>query len=144
MKRMPDPNHFSSIGWIIVGIAALCMAFNQIDDFVKRRQGRDGERTLMNVPLEVKAATEFVAKHLFDKHVEHNTSTHNEMFQTTRQIETKLREEFKEDVDALHEKTGHIAEDVAGLKAATVLQNQQLASIVATQNQILQRLPRKA
>jgi hypothetical protein len=35
---MPSPNSFESLGWLVVGLAALCVAINQIDDFFERRK----------------------------------------------------------------------------------------------------------
>lgn len=39
---LPPPNSFESIGWLVVGLAALCVAINQIDDFFERRKPRVG------------------------------------------------------------------------------------------------------
>jgi hypothetical protein len=39
---MLPPNSFESIGWLVVGLAALCVAINQIDDFFDRRKPRVG------------------------------------------------------------------------------------------------------
>lgn len=39
---MPLPTSYESIGWLVVGLAALCVAINQIDDFFERRKPRAG------------------------------------------------------------------------------------------------------
>ena len=39
---LPPPNSFEAIGWLVVGLAALCVAINQIDDFFERRKPRAG------------------------------------------------------------------------------------------------------
>ena len=39
---MIAPDSFQGIGWLVVGLAALCVAINQIDDFFERRKPRVG------------------------------------------------------------------------------------------------------
>jgi len=36
------PTSFQAIGWLVVGLASLCVAINQIDDFFERRKPRAG------------------------------------------------------------------------------------------------------
>jgi hypothetical protein len=36
------PGSYESIGWLVVGLAALCVAINQIDDFFERRKPKPG------------------------------------------------------------------------------------------------------
>ena len=37
------PTSFEAIGWLVVGLAALCVAINQIDDFFERRKTKPGK-----------------------------------------------------------------------------------------------------
>lgn len=37
-----DPTSYEGIGWLVVGLAALCTSINQIDDFFERRKPREG------------------------------------------------------------------------------------------------------
>jgi hypothetical protein len=39
---MPFPNTYESIGWLVVGLASLCVAINHIDEFFERRKPREG------------------------------------------------------------------------------------------------------
>lgn len=39
---MIAPDSFQGIGWLVVALAALCVAINQIDDFFDRRKPRMG------------------------------------------------------------------------------------------------------
>jgi hypothetical protein len=39
---LPPPNSYEAIGWLIVGLASLCVAINQIDDFFERKKPRAG------------------------------------------------------------------------------------------------------
>jgi hypothetical protein len=126
---MPDPNHFSSVGWIILSLAALAMAFNQIDDFVKRRQGKDGDRMVGPQPFEIKAATEYLHKHEFVEHAKHNTNTHNAMFSALRASEEKQAVNLKNDLAAIRSEVTEMGKQVAAIDSAMELQNQQLARI---------------
>lgn len=39
---LPPPNSYEAIGWLIVGLASVCVAINQIDDFFERKKPRVG------------------------------------------------------------------------------------------------------
>ena len=39
---MLNPTSFDGIGWLVVALASLCVAINQIDDFFERRKPRVG------------------------------------------------------------------------------------------------------
>jgi hypothetical protein len=39
---MFPPDSYQAIGWLVVGLASLCVAVNQIDDFFERRKPRQG------------------------------------------------------------------------------------------------------
>ena len=39
---MLPPTSYEAIGWLVVGLASLCVAVNQIDDFFERRKPRAG------------------------------------------------------------------------------------------------------
>jgi|GEM_PF-3954940 len=39
---IPYPGSYESIGWLVVGLASLCVAINQIDDFFERRKPKVG------------------------------------------------------------------------------------------------------
>ncbi len=39
---MPTPDSYQAIGWLVVGLASLCVAINQIDDFFERRKPKAG------------------------------------------------------------------------------------------------------
>jgi hypothetical protein len=37
-----NPTSYEAIGWLVVALASLCVAINQIDDFFDRRKPREG------------------------------------------------------------------------------------------------------
>src|SRR5579863_5016114 len=39
---MFPPTSYQAIGWLVVGLASLCVAINQMDDFFERRKPRAG------------------------------------------------------------------------------------------------------
>lgn len=60
-SKLPDPAAPSSVGWILLGLAALAVALNQVGDFIGRfRKAEPSETTLAGQPLEVKPVTEYV------------------------------------------------------------------------------------
>lgn len=63
---LPDPNHYSSIGWLIVSLAGIAVAANSILKLVDRFTGKGREITPQ--PLEVRAAAEFMRKQECDVH----------------------------------------------------------------------------
>lgn len=50
---LPDPNHFSSIGWVVVILAALAFGANAVMDLVSRMRGDDSKPTQIEQPVQV-------------------------------------------------------------------------------------------
>jgi hypothetical protein len=42
MNAPMPPDSYAAIGWLVVGLASLCVAINQIDDFFERRKAKPG------------------------------------------------------------------------------------------------------
>jgi hypothetical protein len=129
MKRMPDPTSYSAIGWVLIAIVSLVVAINQVDDFLKRRNGKESDRTVGPQPFQVTEAKEFVHKREFEKHVEHNTNRHGQLFSAIDQVKAEAAESLKEDVGELRKEITDVSKQVAGIDAAMELQNQQLQRI---------------
>jgi hypothetical protein len=129
---MPESMQLASFaGIIIVSLAALAAGWNQIDDFLKRRAGKDGERVISPQPFEVKAAAEFVPKKDFEQHVRSNTERHGQLFHVIEVVKEEARKELKADTTALHEKINKVDREVGAIGEGMKFQNQQLASIQA-------------
>lgn len=58
---MIPPNSYEAIGWLVVGLASLCVAVNQIDDFFERRKPRAGFPPVEQLESSQNALTERVA-----------------------------------------------------------------------------------
>ena len=52
-ETLPDPNHFSSIGWVIVILAAIAFGANAVLDLVDRMRGKSDKPTQIEQPLSV-------------------------------------------------------------------------------------------
>jgi chromosome segregation ATPase len=78
---MLPPTTYESIGWLVVGLASLCVAINQIDDFFERRKPRLGSPPVEQLENSQLALTERV------EHLEDDLSD--------------LRHEMKQDREAL-------------------------------------------
>lgn len=59
---MLPPTSYEAIGWLVVGLAALCVAVNQIDDFFERRKPRAGFPPVEQLENSQRALTERVEK----------------------------------------------------------------------------------
>ena len=51
---------YQGIGWLLVGLGALAMLANQLDDFFKRRQGKDQEPPNGELHVALEAHTEAI------------------------------------------------------------------------------------
>ncbi len=57
---LPAPTSYEAIGWLVVGLASLCVAINQIDDFFERRKPRPGFPPVEQLENSQQALTERV------------------------------------------------------------------------------------
>jgi predicted transcriptional regulator len=140
-----DANLLIGGGGLLLGFGSLIVAVIAIN-----------KRTEVKVtpnPLHVKEAESYVAKPEFEKHVTLNNQDHRDLFSKVGGVERgaasklseelkTLREERREDTDALHNKINKVDREVGELKAATNLQNQTLAGLNSDIKRILGRLPR--
>lgn len=136
-----DPNHFASIGWLLVSLAALCLAFERIDTFIKRRAGtmKEGDRTVGPQPFVVAAETKYVELPAFEEHKEKNTKTHNEIFANMRATEARLNSALKAETDTLHEKINAVAKQNAAQEAKQDLTNQRLIQMDQKLDRLIER-----
>jgi DNA-binding MarR family transcriptional regulator len=134
---LPDPSHWSSIGWILLGAAALATALNQVDGFIKRRTGMEDRRT-------VSFAAEPASKEEFDRHVDHNSAEHRDIFAKLGGVDRGLSSKMSAEVQAVHVRVNAVEKAIGGLEATTALQNQTLAAISADIKKILSSMPRSA
>lgn len=121
------------------GLAALALAANQIDDFIRRRSGKYAEQTISPQPFEVKAAAEYVHKHQFEQHVQANTERHGQLFSQIAHAREQARQELKSDTNAMHEKINKVDREVGAIAKGMELQNQQLARIETSLHSNLRR-----
>ena len=144
IQLLPDPNSFSSIGWVFVVIVCIIAGVRQIMGLLRDMKDKPA-------PSEVQreAASLFVLKSDFAAHLA-NFAAHiaqSEMAHTT------LREELKVDrhetrnlaqsaTFGLSHEVQEVGKKVAGLETATEFQNQTLMSVTSDIKQILGRLPR--
>ena len=68
-QALPDPNHFASIGWVCVILAAIAVGANQINDFFDRRTGAKSKR-------QISFEFEPLSKREHQEHVAHNDLEH--------------------------------------------------------------------
>lgn len=132
---LPDPNSFSSIGWIFVCLVALVVGINQIDDFLKRRKGSPPNE-------ELKGGADVLSQRVIalESEAKEAMTRRRAMHQKIDEAEKRLRDEVRVDTGALHEKINKVDRDVAALNAKTELQNQQLARIESSVHRLAERI----
>ncbi|NJL18799.1 MAG: hypothetical protein HC901_00280 [Bdellovibrionaceae bacterium] len=91
---LPDPNHFSSLGWVIVILAAIAVGANQISDFFDRRSGVNKQRDV-NIIDDGVSRAEFLAAETENKKI------HDQIFAVASGKERGLREEMNKAIQEL-------------------------------------------
>jgi hypothetical protein len=141
---MPDPTSYSAIGWVLIAIVSLVVAINQVDDFLKRRNGKESDRTVGPQPFQVTEAKEFVHKREFEKHVEHNTNRHGQLFSAIDQVKAEAAKSLKNDVGELRDKIEEVARQNAGQTSTQNLMNQRLIHMDGKIDRLIERKNRTA
>ena len=75
LQNLPDPNNFASIGWLLIGLAALCFAANQILKFTDRFKDKPPASD-----VRAELVDKLTAKELFHAHVAQNLREHENIF----------------------------------------------------------------
>lgn len=78
-----SPTSYEAIGWLVVGLASLCVAINQIDDFFERRKPRPGFPPVEQLENSQHALTDRV------EHLEDDISDLRHEMKEDRETQTK-------------------------------------------------------
>src|SRR5262245_54409060 len=105
------------------------------------RWNQAAKREVHPQPLEVKGATEYLPRQLFDDHAQQNQREHEHLFARLGGLDRGLRAEMKQDTDGLHEKINTVGREVSEHSAMLELQNQRLAQIDAKLDRLIERRP---
>ncbi len=95
------------------------------------RMGRSQRRLIEPMPLEVKAAADFVSRKDFDHHVAETRQVHSQIFAKLSGMERGIREEMRDDLKQIRLEISGLAREVGSLTTSTSAQNQSLASMSA-------------
>ena len=123
---MPDPSNFAAVGWLIVALASLIGAINQIDAFVKRRSGKEDQRQVGPQPFVIKTQDEYVTRRAFETHIAQMARERDQLHARLGGMERGLREEMKADIEKLHEKVNATNLGVARVETETRAQSTML------------------
>lgn len=148
LATMPDPNSYSSIGWLLVAVVALITGVNQVLKLVDRVKDKPAPSDLAR-----DIATRFTTKEEFHTHVSLNTREHENLFKKVGGVERGageklaeelqlLRQERRGDMENIQKEVNQISNNTAALQATNSLQNQRLTSIEQDIKLVLTRLPR--
>ena len=125
-------------GWVIGAVAILQLVTLGMQVL---RWNQAAKREVHPQPLEIKDATEFLPRQLFDDHAEQNQREHEHLFARLGGLERGLRAEMKQDTEGLHEKINSVGREVSEHSATLELQNQRLAQIDAKLDRLIERRP---
>jgi hypothetical protein len=125
-------------GWVVGAVAVLQLVTLGMQLL---RWNQAAKREVHPQPLEVKDATEFLPRRLFDDHAEQNQREHEHLFARLGGLERGLRAEMKQDTEGLHEKINNVGREVSEHSATLELQNQRLAQIDAKLDRLIERRP---
>jgi len=125
-------------GWVIGAVAFLQLVALGMQVL---RWNQAAKREVHPQPLEIKDATEFLPRQLFDDHAEQNQREHEHLFARLGGLERGLRAEMKQDTEGLHEKINSVGREVSEHSATLELQNQRLSQIDAKLDRLIERRP---
>lgn len=143
---LPDPSTASSIGWLVLVVAALCAAVNQVHSLIDRWKAKPGQP-----PNEQLQQAHLHLRSEFDRHVEADSQEHKDIFRKlggvergveerlTRRLE-QMAQQDKESRRNMHEEIGQLQKDVSALKATSEITNQTLAILGTKFDRLLERL----
>lgn len=67
LAELPDPQSAPSVGWLVLGLAAIAVAVNQVGDLIARFRRKESQPTeLTGQPIEVRGAPDYVRREEFD------------------------------------------------------------------------------
>jgi hypothetical protein len=124
--------------WVIGAVAVLQLVTLAMQVL---RWNQAAKREVYPQPLEVKGATEYLARKVFEGHAEQNQREHENLFTKLGGVERGIRAEVKSDGAALHDKINDVGREVSEHSATLELQNQRLAQIDAKLDRLIERRP---
>lgn len=77
----PPPDSYAGIGWLVVGLGALALALNQLDEFAQRRKERPSA-----TEVQQHAAERYATLASLDAHVLEDKETHQHLEQQIKAV----------------------------------------------------------
>lgn len=108
LAQLPDPSSYQAIGWILAGLVGLIVSINQIDDFIKRRQGAPPNEELKGT---ADVLNQRVA-HL-EKEAQEAMERRRKMHERIDGVQTAVREEIKNDIGDVYQKIDDTRRELA-------------------------------
>ncbi len=133
---LPPPDGFAGVGWILLAIAALCVAANQIDDFLDRRKSKPG-----NPPNEQLLQAHEQLREDFDRHVVECKQTYagKEAIELLAENLCAFERDSKESRRNMHVEITALSNNVAALREATETTKQQVVRMEIKIDRLIER-----
>lgn len=121
------------VGVLMMGLASLATAWNQIDSWLDRRKDKPAPAEVAQQARELYATKPELQKLEtdFSTLADHNRQEHDNLFRKLGGVERGLRAEMKADVATLTTQLHELGLSVAGLAAETKTQNQNFVMLMA-------------
>lgn len=132
---LPAAGSAPAVGWLFMTLAAILVAINAAFTLKKNILPTKTSTEISPQPISVQLVEHYVRK-------EECVGRHNESSSKIGQLQSQmevLRLERKEETGQLRAKVDRVSEDVNGLKVATDMQNQKLASMDAKLDRIVEK-----
>lgn len=134
-NTLPDPNHFASIGWVLVILAAIIVGLRQGIGFF-----RDLKQKPEPYEVQREAAAAYVTKPVFESHIAVNHREHENLFSKIGGMERGIRGELKTDFEKLSEALSDLSREVGGLKDVGEVRSQQMARLESKMDRLAERI----
>lgn len=133
LAQLPDPNHFSSIGWVAVILTGLILSLRAGMGFIRDLKDKPSPGEVQGEAHQT-FATKIELQTFSDRH-----DAEIKRLYDKREEDLRLAAQQRK---SLHEDVQKISSGMAALTATNQLQNQTLAGVTADIKTLLSRMPR--
>lgn len=133
-ETLPDPYHFSSIGWVCVVLVCIIIGVRQVVGLTRELKDKPSPGDVRH-----ESAANYVAKTEFQTHVNQNTRDHENIFSKIGGVERGAKSAVEQQVEVVRRDLMKCGNDIAALQASTEMQNQSLARVEAKLDRLIER-----
>jgi len=129
---LPDPSHWSTMGWLLVSLGGLAAALNQGWAVMERITGQKNRRT---VNFEFEATSKEDCK----RHMDANAQEHRDLFSKIGGVERGAHRKISEEMAMVHGRVNALEKAVGGLETSSAMTHQRLVQIDGKIDRLIER-----